>query len=265
MMVRILFFVFSVLVVIPNFGQNVSLQRQQDLRSSKVSNTLIYKNENGVLLKTINVDDLNPYVNRKYQPSALSTEKTQVKRIFTEGLVSKVDFEKIGITYTFNAYTDVDFLPELAESTVKILNNKGEQIDNYVFKKHDVSKPLISENGMFMCVYYGGMWHGGASAKEDVGFKIVNLLNKSTVHEIMAPNVAGGYAKSNIIVLDVPEPGGTTTYYVFDATIGVLYKKNFDRAESRQVQTFEKKGVVLRSNYKTRKLIYADSFNIVGL
>lgn len=173
-------------------GVNAQEKRITYSRVGNETKIVEFKDEQGTVVKTLDVEANNPYGKGFVSPKVDNLrEGESVADFFTEGLVSKIANDKVSVAFRYNAYSpESQLLLELSEATIYVYDELGKITNEYVIDKYAVNRPLLANNGNYLGVYYGGLVHSDELVS--VGIRIYDLRTNEIVHDIQVPEVAGG-------------------------------------------------------------------------
>lgn len=242
------------------FGQNEIVLKKTS-KGSEVTEIVFKQKSSDIVLKTLNLNEINPYRNGL----ATKSENDSIAQVTLVNNIANFN-SGVAISFNYNPQTAENYLIEdQCEATVIAFGSDGEEMFRTVIEAYDVGEPVLSADGNFLAVTYGGLVPEGGGVDVPVGFRIYDVKSNSIWYEESVPEV---YImdSNNILVISVPIPksGRSVDKYIFDSRNHALYKKRYSSKEIGLILRYENDGVVLKLFPDgERKELYSAKFEIV--
>lgn len=229
------------LLVMVVFAANPTVAQKNAIEVRAVQNKTFvdFKNSNGTITKTLNIEALNPYNNFQAKGTRSGSAWT-----FTESLLSESGKSALAVSHSVKVFEGDFQLQQLGETTLVVYNDSGSEIFKQIIQADNGYWPLVSANLKYAAISFTGLVHDGVTAK--VGFSIYDIRTKSLVLDFPTSDVSYAWSLGDIFLFSAADSGyeGTRTYYAFDTNTGKLFKKQYYRNELSKIKRFGPDGIV---------------------
>lgn len=168
-------------------------------------------------------------------------------------LVGQLNTEDCPIEFEQN-YKEVLF-----QTTLLIINHKGEIISKLVSQNTNCHAPIITEDGRYVVFHYGDLQANHRNLED--GYKIYDLEKQTIIANKRFNHINGCFIRYGMIICSYNNNSfvpSEKTYELYDMANRILYSRSFERELYAKAKHFGPKGIAIyknltQENFKNKK------------